>query len=110
VGDYVNVDRKAALKGLDEWDAAASELRAQWKKCVSKIQALQAAAPWGGGADGDAFHASFTANGGPDAFFAMGDGIMDEGVDLGKRVRTAVNRTHATDSELAAIINPPEAV
>jgi hypothetical protein len=101
---HVDIHAHTAYLGLAHWDSATSDVTELWKDGAARIQGLAEAAPWGHDSAGTAFQAAYTKDGGPERMIHDGDKIMKDVDTLGVKVRTAVNRTRATDKEQAQAI------
>jgi hypothetical protein len=97
----VDVREQEAHRGLLQWNTMTSHVGTVWNQGAPRIQAIANMRPWGDDAAGNAFHAAYTRQGGPEEMIREGGGIVEQAINLGGKVRTAVTRTRETDKERA---------
>ncbi|MFG6197057.1 hypothetical protein [Nonomuraea sp. JJY05] len=90
-----NVDR-----GLSEWSAMAEDLERESAKLVAQVQEALDAAPWGPGAEGEAFRAAHFRNDGPNQMLLQCTKLAEQITAAGCGVRTAVDNTLKMDLDI----------
>lgn len=104
MGDYVDIDPQGVANGLDAWDTHANELKQQFETQAAKIVASLESKWWGDDSSGQLFSGQFKPDQITNLFTPGGTGgqIVQQPVDLGTKVRSAVNNSLASDAAQAA--------
>ncbi|MCC5576509.1 hypothetical protein IMZ11_12790 [Microtetraspora sp. AC03309] len=95
--DGLAINRSAVDSGLSQWATMAGDLEKALPGLIARIKELHATAPWGGGSEGRSFRDSYIQGGGPAALIDKGKAVVKEVVDMGPRLRTTFENTHAVE-------------
>ncbi|MET7333766.1 hypothetical protein [Nonomuraea sp. NPDC005650] len=98
--DGTQIVKPTVDRGLSEWSSMAEDLERESSKLVAQVQEALAAAPWGSGAEGEAFRQAHFRNDGPNQMLSQCTQLAGEITDAGCRVRTAVDNTLKTDLDI----------
>ncbi|MFI6739818.1 hypothetical protein ACIBI9_43430 [Nonomuraea sp. NPDC050451] len=98
--DGTQITKTTVDRGLSEWSAMAEDLERESARLVAKVQEALDAAPWGPGAEGEAFRAAHFRNGGPTQMLSQCTQLAQEITGAGCGVRTAVDNTLKMDLDI----------
>ncbi|MEV0232511.1 hypothetical protein [Nonomuraea sp. NPDC050786] len=98
--DGTEIVKSVVHRGISEWSAMAEDLDRESAKVISEVREALAAAPWGGGAEGQAFKAAHFSNDGPERMLTQYAQLTKQIIDAGSRVRAAVDHTLHTDAAI----------
>ncbi|MGR6919091.1 hypothetical protein ACU635_32995 [[Actinomadura] parvosata] len=93
---HTTVDR-----GMSAWAATADEVSRTLPRLAGEIETHLAAAPWGSGAEGQAFYQAHFRDGGPIELINQCKRLAEEIVDAGDRLRKAIDNTRQTDADIS---------
>ncbi|GAA2208140.1 hypothetical protein GCM10009850_035980 [Nonomuraea monospora] len=91
---------KSVDRGISAWSTTAEEVSRELPKLAAEIEERLAAAPWGVGAEGEAFLRAHFSDGGPTEMIAQCKRLAEEIVDVGDRLRQAIDNTRQTDADI----------
>lgn len=95
---------RVVATGISVWADMATDLKKEWDAASSEIKGHVAAAPWGRGAEGQAFLRALMRTGGPLQMVESGKRTIDEIVKAGPTLRETIGNSVATDQAEAARI------
>ncbi|WP_431928221.1 hypothetical protein [Nonomuraea jabiensis] len=98
--DGTQIIKPSVDRGLSEWSAMAEDLARESARLVAQVQEALDAAPWGPGAEGEAFRAAHFRNDGPNQMLSQCTRLAEEITDAGRWVRTAVDNTLKMDLDI----------
>ncbi|MEU4223685.1 hypothetical protein AB0F17_05280 [Nonomuraea sp. NPDC026600] len=87
--------------GIAQWDTMAFDLEQAWPEVSAELKALNAAAPWGDGAEGRMFAQAYLKDDGPSRLVESGTALVGEIVDAGPLLRETIANSRATDAAIA---------
>ncbi|NUP78483.1 MAG: hypothetical protein HOV96_13150 [Nonomuraea sp.] len=86
--------------GISQWSTMAEDWEKESERLVAAVVEALAAAPWGGGAEGDAFKAAHFRNDGPVRMLNQCGSLSKEITDASGRLRTTIDNTLGTDADI----------
>lgn len=102
--DQVEIDPQQAANGIAQWNAAAGALKANWNSKLAEIHALHGTQTWGADGPGKAFSEAYTETGGT-TFQDTAQPVIDQIVELGPKVKTAVEHSLGADEVQARVMD-----
>ncbi|MFG1694885.1 hypothetical protein [Nonomuraea sp. NPDC049309] len=97
-GAYVS---KAVVdRGMTAWSTTAEEVSRTLPKLADDVESYLNTAPWGGGAEGQAFYQAHCGDGGPIEMVRQARHLAEQLVDAGDRLRAAIDNTLQTDADI----------
>ncbi|MEV4363407.1 hypothetical protein [Nonomuraea sp. NPDC049625] len=98
--DGTQIIKPSVDRGLSEWSTMAEDLEHESARLVSLVREALDAAPWGPGAEGEAFRAAHFRNDGPNQMLSQCTQLAKEITGAGSGVRTAVDNTLKMDLDI----------
>ncbi|MEV6150035.1 hypothetical protein AB0L53_06805 [Nonomuraea sp. NPDC052129] len=87
--------------GIAQWNTMALDLEQAWPEVSAELKALNAAAPWGNGAEGRMFAQAYLKDDGPSRLVESGTALVGEIVDVGPLLRETIANSRSTDTAIA---------
>ncbi|MEV8633408.1 hypothetical protein AB0395_17275 [Streptosporangium sp. NPDC051023] len=88
----------AVYRGVSEWDTTAQDMNRSYSRLMARIVELNAAAPWGDGAEGLAFRESYMQGGGPNVLLSNGSHVVQQIIEAGPRLLRTFDNSFGTDA------------
>ncbi|UBU18564.1 hypothetical protein [Nonomuraea gerenzanensis] len=98
--DGTFVAKSVVDRGISAWSTNAEEVSRELPKLIGEVESCLAAAPWGVGKEGYAFYEAHFRDGGPRELINQCKRLAEEIVDVGDRLRQAIDNTRLTDADL----------
>ncbi|GAA4967276.1 hypothetical protein HD597_003827 [Nonomuraea thailandensis] len=98
--DGASIARSVVDRGMTAWSTNAEEVSRTLPKLTAEVEKCLAAAPWGVGAEGEAFYRAHLGDGGPTEMINQCKRLAEEIVDAGDRLRHAIDNTRQTDADI----------
>ncbi|MFI7129671.1 hypothetical protein ACIBQ1_28505 [Nonomuraea sp. NPDC050153] len=98
--DGTQIVKSTVDRGLSQWSAMAEDLERESAKLIAQVQEALDAAPWGSGAEGEAFRTAHFRNDGPNQMLSQCTQLAGEINGAGCGVRTAVDHTLKMDLDI----------
>ncbi|GAA4231726.1 hypothetical protein FHR32_004132 [Streptosporangium album] len=99
--DGLDIFSPTVGRGISQWNVMSGELERFYAQRMTRITELLAAAPWGGGTEGNAFRQSLMEGGGPNIMLSNGADSVRQIVDAGPRLRRTLENSLGTDVAIA---------
>ncbi|MEV0381329.1 hypothetical protein [Nonomuraea sp. NPDC050643] len=87
-------------RGISAWSTMAEDLERGLRRRVAQVEECLASAPWGGGAEGRAFHEAHFRGDGPPGMLTQCTRLGGEVTDAGTRLRKVIDNTLRTDADI----------
>jgi hypothetical protein len=97
-GAYVS--KTVVNRGMSAWSTTAEEVGRTLPKLADDVESYLSTAPWGGGAEGQAFYKAHCGDGGPIEMVRQAKRLAEQIVDAGDRLRAAIDNTLQTDADI----------
>jgi hypothetical protein len=98
--DGTQIIKSTVDRGISEWSTMAEDLERDSSGLINQVKEALAAAPWGDGAEGEAFRAAHFRNDGPNRMLTQCAQLTKEIADAGTMVCKAVDNTLQTDLDI----------
>ncbi|GAA2828701.1 hypothetical protein [Nonomuraea rubra] len=98
--DGAYIARSVVDRGMSAWSTNAEEVNRTLPRLAGEVEKNLAAAPWGAGAEGDAFRQAHLRDGGPVEMINQCKRLGEQIVDAGDRLRQAIDNTRQTDADI----------
>jgi hypothetical protein len=86
--------------GISQWSTMAEDWERAAGPLIAQVIEALAAAPWGGGAEGEAFKAAHFRDGGPTKMLTQCADLTEQIGDASGRLRTTIGNTLGTDADI----------
>ncbi|MEV4172964.1 hypothetical protein [Nonomuraea sp. NPDC049709] len=98
--DGTYIARPVVDRGISQWSTMAEELEKALPQLTAEVEACLATAPWGPGAEGDAFCQAHFRDNGPMEMLTQCTRLARGITDAGDRLRQAIDNTLQTDADI----------
>ncbi|GGT32157.1 hypothetical protein ACFFV7_35475 [Nonomuraea spiralis] len=95
--------------GISQWTTMAEDWETQSERLIAAVVEALAAAPWGGGAEGEAFRNSHLQGDGPNRMLNQCVDLSRQITDACGRLRASIDNTLGTDADIESDLKAREA-